>query len=105
MEYLLRGVATAPRTGAEELSADEAPSSDDTVWSIPIVYEDEHLMVVEKPSGLVVHPGYRHPDGTLWNLLTAHFAVQGDGIRPYLLHRLDRDTSGLLCVPKLTSCQ
>lgn len=67
---------------------------------VTIVYEDHDLLVVEKPHGLVVHPAYRHPNGTLWDLLTPLFAAREIEERPRLLHRLDRDTSGLLCVPK-----
>lgn len=67
---------------------------------VVIVYEDHDLLVVDKPHGLVVHPAYRHPDGTLWDLLTPLFAAREIDARPRLLHRLDRDTSGLLCVPK-----
>lgn len=69
--------------------------------SISIIYEDDDLLVVEKPHGLVVHPAYMHPDGTLWDLLVPLFQARGIAGRPGLLHRLDRDTSGLLCVPKL----
>jgi 23S rRNA pseudouridine1911/1915/1917 synthase len=74
------------------------------MWCIPpasslIVFEDGDLLVVEKPHGMVVHPAYLHPDGTFWDLLLPLFAERGLG-RPKLLHRLDRDTSGLLCVPK-----
>lgn len=65
-----------------------------------IVYEDDDLLVVEKPAGMVTHPAYRHPDGTLWDLLVPLFAARGIADPPRLLHRLDRDTSGLLCVPK-----
>src|SRR5262249_45463112 len=64
-----------------------------------ILYEDDDVLVAEKPSGVVVHPAYRHPDGTFWDALLRLFAARGLG-RPHLLHRLDRDTSGLLCVPK-----
>src|SRR5713226_8136963 len=67
--------------------------------NITIVYEDGDVLVVEKPYGMVVHPAYRHAAGTLWDLLVPLFATRGLG-RPHLLHRLDRDTSGLLCVPK-----
>lgn len=78
------------------------PAVSATIASQPllIVYEDTHVLVAEKPSGLVVHPAYRHADGTFWNLLLALFEARGSGLRPYLLHRLDRDTSGLLCIPK-----
>jgi 23S rRNA pseudouridine1911/1915/1917 synthase len=72
----------------------------DATSDLSILYEDEHLLVAEKRSGLVVHPAYRHADGTFWDALVALFAARGDGTRPFLLHRLDRDTSGLLCVPK-----
>jgi RluA family pseudouridine synthase len=64
------------------------------------VFEDRHLLVVVKPSGIVMHPAYHHPDGTLWNLLSELFIERGLPDRPRLLHRLDRETSGLVCVPK-----
>jgi 23S rRNA pseudouridine1911/1915/1917 synthase len=68
--------------------------------TIDVAYEDADLMVVVKPAGMVSHPAYRHADGTLWNALVDMFAARGLGDRPHLLHRLDRATSGLLCVPK-----
>jgi 23S rRNA pseudouridine1911/1915/1917 synthase len=64
-----------------------------------VVYEDDAVLVVDKPYGLVTHPAYRNPDGTLWDQLVPWFAARGLG-RPALLHRLDRATSGVLCVPK-----
>lgn len=64
-----------------------------------VVYEDDDVVVVDKPHGLVTHPAYRHPDGTLWDQLVPWFLARGLH-SPGLLHRLDRDTSGLLCVPK-----
>jgi RluA family pseudouridine synthase len=67
---------------------------------LTIVFEDRHLLVVVKPAGMVMHPAYHHPDGTLWNLLADLFASRGVPERPHLLHRLDRETSGLVCVPK-----
>ncbi len=69
---------------------------------LSIVYEDDDLVVVDKPAGLVVHPGAGHPSGTLVNALLArypHLAV-GGGLRPGLVHRLDKDTSGLMVVAK-----
>jgi 23S rRNA pseudouridine1911/1915/1917 synthase len=69
----------------------------------PIRYEDEHLLVVAKPAGLVVHPGHGRPDGTLVDALTAAgipLASAGDEHRPGIVHRLDRDTSGLLLIAK-----
>jgi 23S rRNA pseudouridine1911/1915/1917 synthase len=70
--------------------------------ALVIVYEDDELLVVDKPAGLVVHPSYRHPSGTLFNGLLAH-ALGSDVLpryRPGLAHRLDKDTSGLLIVTK-----
>jgi 23S rRNA pseudouridine1911/1915/1917 synthase len=67
----------------------------------PIRYRDEHLLVVAKPAGLVVHPGAGHPDGTLVEALEAAgipLAPGTEGHRPGIVHRLDRDTSGLLLV-------
>src|SRR5262245_24020981 len=68
---------------------------------IEIVYEDETLAVVNKPAGLVVHPAAGTPSGTLANALAYHFQkLPGAGVRPGIVHRLDRDTSGLLVVAK-----
>jgi len=70
---------------------------------IDIVYEDETLVVVNKPAGLVVHPAAGTPSGTLANALAYHFQhlpSGGTGVRPGIVHRLDRDTSGLLVVAK-----
>jgi 23S rRNA pseudouridine1911/1915/1917 synthase len=68
-----------------------------------IAYEDEHLLVVDKPAGLVVHPARGHREGTLSQLLGSAVAggpVGGDPNRPGIVHRLDRDTSGLLIVAR-----
>lgn len=68
---------------------------------LDIVFEDEHLVVVNKPAGLVVHPAVGHPDGTLVNGLLHRFGTLragDDPLRPGIVHRLDRDTSGLLAV-------
>jgi 23S rRNA pseudouridine1911/1915/1917 synthase len=62
---------------------------------IPIVHEDEHVLVVDKPAGLVVHPGAGHAGDTLVDALAGKLAG-GDPDRPGIVHRLDRDTSGLL---------
>ena len=68
---------------------------------IPIVWEDEHLLVVDKPAGLVVHPAGSTRTGTLVQGLLAHGAEGGDDDdRPGIVHRLDRDTSGLLVVAR-----
>lgn len=65
-----------------------------------IPYEDEHLLVVDKPAGLVVHPGRGHHAGTLAQLLGATAAGGPDPQRAGIVHRLDRDTSGLLVVAR-----
>ena len=72
--------------------------------ALSILHEDAELIVLEKPSGLVVHPGPGHPDGTLVNALLHHcgdalHAVGAAG-RPGIVHRLDRDTSGVMVVAK-----
>lgn len=68
---------------------------------IPILYEDEDVLVVDKPAGMVTHPAHGATSGTLVNALLAHVGtLPGDELRPGLVHRLDRDTSGLLVVAK-----
>lgn len=70
---------------------------------LDIVYEDEYLMVINKPSGLVVHPGSGNKDNTLVNGLmyyTKNLSDIGDSDRPGIVHRLDKDTSGLMLVAK-----
>jgi 23S rRNA pseudouridine1911/1915/1917 synthase len=82
---------TAPPT--ETFSPENIP--------LDIVYEDETLVVVNKPPGLVVHPAAGIPSGTLANALAYHFqSLPNRGVRPGIVHRLDRDTSGLLVVAK-----
>ncbi|GGI04357.1 RluA family pseudouridine synthase [Egicoccus halophilus] len=69
----------------------------------PVRFEDDHLIVLVKPAGLVVHPGHGQPDGTLVDALAAAgvaLAPAGGKGRPGIVHRLDRDTSGLLMVAK-----
>jgi 23S rRNA pseudouridine1911/1915/1917 synthase len=66
---------------------------------LPIAYEDEHLLVVDKPAGIVVHPSPGHATGTLVHGLVGR-AGGGDEDRPGIVHRLDRDTSGLLVVAR-----
>lgn len=69
--------------------------------TVPVVFEDEHLVVVNKPAGLVVHPGAGNPSGTLVNALLKRGIAGGeDPQRPGIVHRLDRDTSGLMVVVK-----
>jgi 23S rRNA pseudouridine1911/1915/1917 synthase len=72
--------------------------------ALDIVFEDEHLLVVDKPAGMVVHPAAGNLDGTLVNALLHHCAGRLSGIggvaRPGIVHRIDKDTSGLLVVAK-----
>ncbi|HEY0113322.1 MAG TPA: RluA family pseudouridine synthase [Allosphingosinicella sp.] len=72
--------------------------------ALEIVFEDEHLLVVDKPAGMVVHPAAGNFDGTLVNALLHHCAGRLSGIggvaRPGIVHRIDKDTSGLLVVAK-----
>jgi len=70
---------------------------------LDLVYEDEHLLVVNKPAGLVVHPAAGNPDGTLQNALLHHDPVLVDLPRAGIVHRLDKDTTGLLVVAKTAS--
>ena len=71
---------------------------------LDVVFEDAHLIVVDKPAGLVTHPAPGHPDGTLVNALIRHCGDSLSGIggvrRPGIVHRLDKDTTGLLVVAK-----
>ncbi len=67
-----------------------------------IVYEDNDLMVIDKPAGMTVHPAPGHPGGTLANAILSHLSYIPDAgdLRPGIVHRLDRDTSGLIIVAK-----
>jgi len=71
---------------------------------LDVVYEDDDVIVINKPSGLVVHPAPGHPDGTLVNALLYHCAGSlsgiGGALRPGIVHRIDRDTSGLIIAAK-----
>jgi 23S rRNA pseudouridine1911/1915/1917 synthase len=67
---------------------------------LTIAYEDDHLLVVDKPAGVVVHPSAGHAEGTLVHGVLEHGAAGGEEERPGIVHRLDRDTSGLLVVAR-----
>lgn len=67
---------------------------------LEIVYEDDDVIIVNKKAGMVVHPSYANYDGTLVNALTYYFNEQGKDAIPALVHRIDKDTSGLLLVAK-----
>ena len=95
-------------TGNEtiEFTPEEPAPIDAVPQDIPldIVYEDDDVIVVNKPSGLVVHPAPGHPDGTLVNALLFHCGASlsgvGGALRPGIVHRIDRDTSGLIIAAK-----
>src|SRR6476620_2528871 len=103
----LRDPATKVR-GDENfrLAVPEAEPAHNEPQDIPlkIIFEDEHLLVVDKPAGLVVHPAAGNRDGTLVNALLHHCGGSLSGIggvaRPGIVHRIDKDTSGLLVVAK-----
>lgn len=85
-----------------DAAADAGPEADASV-AIPSVFVDEHVIVIDKPAGLVVHPGAGHTTGTLANGLLAAYpeiASVGQPDRPGIVHRLDRGTSGLLMVAR-----
>ena len=81
-----------PVSGPSEWQAQDLP--------LKIVYEDKHLIVLDKPAGFVVHPGAGNPDGTLANALLYRFPETTNLPRAGVVHRLDKDTSGLLVVAR-----
>ncbi|MGB5348520.1 MAG: RluA family pseudouridine synthase [Polyangiales bacterium] len=80
----------------------EAMSAKPQAIPLQVLFEDDQLIILDKPAGLVVHPAPGHPDGTLVNALLHHAEVQGgsDPLRPGIVHRLDKDTSGVMVVAK-----
>jgi 23S rRNA pseudouridine1911/1915/1917 synthase len=82
-----------------ELPPEPEPGIEQEDVEFRVAYEDEHLLVVDKPAGVVVHPGAGHASGTLVHGLAGRSAG-GDEERPGIVHRLDRDTSGLLVVAR-----
>ena len=96
-------------SGGETLSVSLPEQPADTALTaqdipLDVVYEDDDVIVVNKPAGLVVHPAPGHPDGTLVNALLHHCGDSLSGIggekRPGIVHRIDRDTSGLIIAAK-----
>ena len=93
--------------GGERIEIEVPPAVEETlvpeVVPLSIVYEDDHVLVVDKPAGMVVHPGAGRSKGTLAAAILAHaptIAGVGGPRRPGIVHRLDKDTSGLLVVAK-----
>ncbi|HHO69979.1 MAG TPA: 23S rRNA pseudouridine(1911/1915/1917) synthase RluD [Halothiobacillus sp.] len=108
----VNGVTMKPRSkvlGGETvvLDAEEADKVEDQAQAIElnIVYEDEHLIVINKPAGMVVHPAAGNPDGTLLNALLHHDPMLRSLPRAGIVHRLDKDTSGLLVVARTSLAQ
>jgi 23S rRNA pseudouridine1911/1915/1917 synthase len=104
------GAAKQPVSGGErvELSPPQPPEgAPPRAQRLPlsIVHEDRDLIVIDKPAGLVVHPGAGVPDRTLMNALLAHAPALAGVPRAGIVHRLDKDTSGLLVVAKNVSAQ
>ncbi len=95
---------TSGETVAVTLPQAEEPEARPQDIPLEVVYEDDDVIVVNKPVGMVVHPGPGHPDGTLVNALLHHCAGSLSGIggqlRPGIVHRIDRDTSGLIIAAK-----
>src|SRR4029079_2964971 len=85
--------------------APAAPSFMPQALPLTIVHEDEAILVIDKPAGLVVHPGSGHRDGTLANALLHHAPQLASVARAGIVHRLDKDTSGLLVVAKTAIAQ
>lgn len=95
--------------GGEQISIN-AEIEEEARWEaqdIPlnIVYEDDDILVINKPRGLVVHPGAGNPDGTVLNALLHHFPAIADVPRAGIVHRLDKDTTGLMVVAKTVPAQ
>ena len=90
--------------GGEEIAIEPpAPAAEEPSVPLPeltVAYADEHLLVVDKPAGVVVHPAPGHPGGTLAQALAAAGAKGGEEDRQGIVHRLDRETSGLLVVAR-----
>jgi 23S rRNA pseudouridine1911/1915/1917 synthase len=93
-----------PRAGARVLVRPLPPPPSEALpqdLPLELLHVDDHLAVLDKPAGLVVHPAAGHPDGTLVNALRFHLEVRaGDPERPGIVHRLDRDTSGVMVVAR-----
>jgi len=113
-EWIRGGLATVdgrqwrPRdrvAGGEHIQLKTAPAVDGERWEaqpldLAVIHEDEHLLVIDKPVGLVVHPGAGNPDGTLVNALLHRDPALARVPRAGIVHRLDKNTSGLLVVAR-----
>jgi 23S rRNA pseudouridine1911/1915/1917 synthase len=95
--YLLTEGQTVAVSVPEEDGVDLIP---EPLAAVPVLYEDEWLLVADKPPGMPVHPSRGHSSGTLVHALLGHGLAGGEEFRPGVVHRLDKDTSGLLVVAK-----
>ena len=91
-------VAAGERVEVQPAPPVEEPEAPDATFAV--AYEDDHLLVIDKPPGVVVHPARGHAAGTLAQALEGRVAGGDDPRRPGIVHRLDRDTSGLLVVAR-----
>jgi 23S rRNA pseudouridine1911/1915/1917 synthase len=102
----VRDAAAKARPGVYRIEIPPAAPADPAPESLPlqVLFEDEHLIVVDKPAGMAVHPGPGNETGTLVNALLAHCGTSLSGIggvaRPGIVHRLDKDTSGVMVAAK-----
>lgn len=97
----VRGGETVTVTATPEERTDAAPED----IPLDVLYEDEHLFVIDKPAGLVVHPGAGNPDGTLVNALLHRDPALAALPRAGIVHRLDKDTSGVMVVARTAQAQ
>ena len=109
---LVDGLPRAPRGAVHEgerlrLDAESEAEGDwqPTEMDLPIVHQDEHVIVIDKPAGLVVHPAAGHTDDTLLNGLLARYPELAQVPRAGIVHRLDRDTTGLMVVARTLAAQ
>ena len=98
-------VAGGERIALRPPSVPDAAAPQAQRMPLDVVFEDDELIVIDKPAGLVVHPGAGQPDRTLLNALLAHSPALAAVPRAGIVHRLDKDTSGLLVVAKTVSAQ
>jgi 23S rRNA pseudouridine1911/1915/1917 synthase len=106
-QVLVNGQGCLPKTiiqGGEdifmEVQAEPQTRCEPEDMPLDVIYSDEQLIIVNKPAGMVVHPAAGNPDGTLQNALLFHFPELGYVTRAGIVHRLDKDTSGLMVVAR-----
>ena len=101
-DKLLGGELLSLQLPSDELVDDSVDSFEPEPMDLSIVFEDEHIIVINKPAGLVMHPAPGNRQGTLLNGLLHHHASQAAVPRAGIVHRLDKETSGLVCRGALT---